>query len=157
MLKSNPSKTNFYQKPRLRLLFKDFWAQNINLIRKLSLIRKYSFHLFPGNCLLCGADTSRSMDLCLDCEKDLPVNNRSCIRCSIPLSHVPLSKNHLINNHICGACIAHPPSFDRCMAPLRYEFPVSSLISRYKYQGHFCSGAVLALSLIHISEPTRPY
>ena len=149
MLKSNPSKTNFYQKPWLCLLFKDFWAQNINLIRKLSLIRKYSFHLFPGNCLLCGADTNRSMDLCLDCEKDLPVNNRSCIRCSIPLNHVPLShgplsKNHLINSHICGACIAHPPSFDRCMAPLRYEFPVRSLISRYKYQGHFCSGAVLA-------------
>lgn len=164
MLKSNPSKTNFYQKPWLCLLFKDFWAQNINLIRKLSLIRKYSFHLFPGSCLLCGTDTNRSMDICLDCEKDLPVNNRSCIRCSIPLSHVPLSKNHLppnhsvsdhladdyqidnhlINSHICGACIAHPPSFDRCIAPLRYEFPVSSLISRYKYQGHFCSGAVLA-------------
>jgi ComF family protein len=30
------------------------------------------------------------------------------------------------------------------VAPLRYEFPVDSLISRYKYQGHFCSGAVLA-------------
>ena len=169
MLKSCLSKTLFYQKSRLCLLFKGFLTQNINLIRKLSLIRKHSFHLFPGSCLLCGTDTSRSMDLCLDCEKDLPVNNRSCIRCSIPLNHVPpssvpLSKNHLppnhwvsghladdhqidshlINSHICGACIAHPPSFDRCVATLRYEFPVSSLISRYKYQGHFCSGAVLA-------------
>ena len=134
-------------------------AQNINLIRKLSLIRKYSFHLFPGICLLCGADTNRSMDLCIDCEKDLPANNRSCLRCSIPFNTNCLPPNHsvndhladdhqidnrLINSHVCGACIAHPPSFDRCLAPLRYEFPVSPLINRYKYQGHFCSGAVLA-------------
>lgn len=158
MFKSFLPKTIFYQKSRLCLLFKEFWAQKFNLVRR------YSFHLFPGSCLLCGTDTSRSMDLCLDCEKDLPVNNRSCIRCSIPLNHMPLSsaplsKNHLpphhsvsdhladdhqIDEYLCGACIAHPPSFDRCVATLRYEFPVSSLISRYKYQGHFCSGAVLA-------------
>lgn len=172
MLKSCLSKTLFYQKSRLCLLFKGFLTQNINLIRKLSLIRKHSFHLFPGSCLLCGADTSRSMDLCLDCEKDLPVNNRSCIRCSIPLSSVPLSKIHLppnhsiadhladdhqINQYTCGACISHPPSFDRCLAPLRYEFPVSSLISRYKYQGHFCSGAVLAdILLVELFKNKKP-
>lgn len=166
MLKSNPSKTNFYQKPRFCLLLKDFWAQKFNLIRK------HSFRLFPGNCLLCSADTSRPMDLCLDCEKDLPVNNQSCIRCSMPLSHIPLSSIHLppnhsiadhladdhqINEYTCSACISHSPSFDRCLAPLRYEFPVSSLISRYKYQGHFCSGAVLAdILLVELFKNKKP-
>lgn len=110
----------------------------IRLFSGYKLIKNISFFLFPGCCVLCGSESDRVIDLCYHCESDLPHNNQCCIRCSIPLI------NNDQSGTLCGECIAHPPIFDQCLAPLRYEFPVSALISRYKYQGHFCSGAVLA-------------
>lgn len=48
------------------------------------------------------------------------------------------------NDTLCGECITHPPAFDQCIASLRYEFPISTLINRFKHQGHFCNSKVLA-------------
>ncbi|WP_235937518.1 ComF family protein [Marinobacter caseinilyticus] len=35
---------------------------------------------------------------------------------------------------LCGECIKQPPPFDHVIAPLRYEFPVDRLTSRFKYR-----------------------
>ena len=117
----------------------------INLLSGYKLIKSISFSLFPSCCVLCGSESDRVIDLCYHCDSDLPHNNQCCVRCSIPLK---INSIGFINNSqsgiLCGECTAHPPTFDQCLAPLRYEFPASSLISRYKYQGHFCSGVILA-------------
>lgn len=101
------------------------------------LLKTISFSLFPSCCVLCGAESNRLIDLCQHCENGLPHNNRCCVRCSIPLI------NDSQSDILCGECIAHPPAFDQCIAPLRYEFPINTLINRFKHQGHFCNSRVL--------------
>lgn len=102
------------------------------------LLKTTSFSLFPSCCVLCGAESNRLIDLCQHCENGLPHNNRCCVRCSIPLINASQSDT------LCGECIGYPPAFDQCIAPLRYEFPISTLINRFKHQGHFCNSRVLA-------------
>ena len=112
------------------------------------LLHNLSFHIFPGSCLLCGVHSERPRDLCSDCENDLPANQLCCPRCAIPLIHTLLPLN---NNQLCGQCISEPPPFDQCLAPLRYEFPINLLVSRFKYRGKFCNGVLLAdILLKHI-------
>jgi len=122
------------------------------------LLKTISFSLFPSCCVLCGAESNRLIDLCQHCENDLPHNNRCCVRCSIPLI------NGSQSDTLCGECIAHPPAFDQCIAPLRYEFPISTLINRFKHQGRFCNSRVLAdllldrllLPRLSASQPPQP-
>lgn len=102
------------------------------------LLKTISFSLFPSCCVLCGTESDRPIDLCQHCEDGLPHNTHYCISCSIPFI------NSHQGNTLCGECIAHPPAFDQCIAPLRYEFPISTLINRFKHQGHFCNSRVLA-------------
>ncbi|WP_165819275.1 ComF family protein [Tamilnaduibacter salinus] len=45
---------------------------------------------------------------------------------------------------LCGACHRNPPPFDRVVAPWAYQFPVSALISRFKYQKQRPDGKPLA-------------
>lgn len=110
------------------------------VIRRL---RAISFHLFPGNCLLCHQRSVQPKELCHRCEQDLPVNGPCCTQCAIPL-YTP---------GLCGTCLATSPAFDQCIAPLRYEFPVNKLIHHFKYQGQLCNGIPLAdILLAHIQS-----
>ena len=115
------------------------------------LLHNLSFKIFPGFCLLCGTHSERSKDLCLDCENDLPVNQLCCPRCAIPLIHTLLTNTllPLNNSQLCGQCISESPPFDQCLAPLRYEFPINLLVSRFKYRGKFCNGVLLADILLN--------
>ena len=91
---------------------------------------------FARHCALCGA--SSADDLCADCRNELPRIHLSCIHCGIPLE----------NPGICGHCLVEPPSFVRCIAPLRYEAPISHLLGAFKYQGNFNYGRILSTLLI---------
>lgn len=64
--------------------------------------------------------------LCGACQRDLPVNHWSCKACALPLPWAA-------NNHLCGQCLTAPPPFSRAVIPWRYQFPVDSMIGRYKY------------------------
>ncbi|WP_236744025.1 ComF family protein [Marinobacter similis] len=64
--------------------------------------------------------------LCDACQHDLPVNHWSCKACALPLPWAA-------NNHLCGQCLTDPPPFSRAVIPWRYQFPVDSIIGRYKY------------------------
>ena len=66
--------------------------------------------------------------LCSLCQTDLPVNRWHCRCCALPLSHTG-------DNHLCGDCLKSPPAFDRSLIPWRYQYPIDSMISRYKYSG----------------------
>ncbi len=54
----------------------------------------------------------------------------------------------------CGRCAAHPPSFDRAVAPLRYEYPVDRMIQRFKYAGALSFGRVLGMLLAAAAHAT---
>jgi ComF family protein len=61
---------------------------------------------------------------------------------------------------ICGECLATPPSFTRAFIPFRYQFPVDSMISRYKYnhQRKFARPLITRLSqyLMQADAATLP-
>jgi len=83
--------------------------------------------LFPQHCALCGLRSERALPLCATCEAELPANRHSCSRCAVPLppggGGVP-----------CGRCLAHPPAFERAVAPWLYDAHMAHLIQRWKYR-----------------------
>lgn len=80
-----------------------------------------------GLCVGCLSSTSVN-GLCCSCAADLPVNRWHCHCCALPLA---FSGADLL----CGDCLKSPPPFDRSLIPWRYQYPVDSMISRYKYNG----------------------
>jgi ComF family protein len=44
---------------------------------------------------------------------------------------------------MCGACLKHPPAFDRTHAALAYAFPLDRMIPRLKYHGQLAIAPVL--------------
>jgi len=80
-----------------------------------------------GLCVGC-LSTNAFKGLCNFCQADLPVNRWHCHCCALPLAHSG-------DRHLCGDCLKSPPPFDRSLIPWRYQYPVDSMISRYKYNG----------------------
>ncbi|MCP5344975.1 MAG: ComF family protein [Pseudomonadales bacterium] len=91
-----------------------------------------------GYCLLCASPCATDIALCTACRDGLPRIHQPCPRCAIPL---PPS---LPPGSMCGSCQIKAPAFDRCHALCPYVFPLPELISRFKFQGLFSSGAALA-------------
>jgi ComF family protein len=86
-------------------------------------IRSIFNRVFAKHCLLCGA-LSDSPPLCVACRSDLPWHRQpQCPQCATPTP----------GGEVCGACLQHPPAFDRTHAALAYAFPVDRLIPRLKY------------------------
>ncbi len=80
-------------------------------------------HLFKQRCLLCAANDGGELGLCDACYKDLPWHNApQCPQCG-------LSSNGLV----CGSCLNSPPDFDATHSLLTYDFPLDSMMQRYKY------------------------
>ena len=92
--------------------------------------------LSSRHCVLCGANNST--DLCAPCDAGLPRITNSCRQCGIPLTH----------DDLCGDCLIAPPLFTRCIAPLRYEPPISHLVGAFKYQSNFNHGRILSQLLL---------
>ncbi|RMH82120.1 ComF family protein [Pseudomonas sp. AOB-7] len=88
------------------------------------------------HCQLCDepADHPRHA-ICSACETELPWLGEQCQVCAVPLPMAGL---------ICGACQRQTPSFARVEAPWRYAFPVDNLITRFKHQGQWPHGRLLA-------------
>jgi ComF family protein len=102
----------------------------------------------PPVCLLCGAEAARQ--LCAACRAELPWHSRpQCPRCAI--------STH--DGQVCGACLKHPPAFDRSHAALAYAFPLDRLIPRLKYHGQLAIaptlGACLAEAVASAPRPDR--
>jgi ComF family protein len=89
--------------------------------------------LFAGNCVLC--DTLTKGDFCPACENSLPhLSSHHCVVCALPMTE----------SRVCGACLANPPAFDRCVAAVNYAFPISALLHSFKYQTNLAMAPVLA-------------
>jgi len=85
--------------------------------------------IFPNYCALCGLHSNRKVPLCLECERELPVNNPACVGCAIPLP--PGADCNTTRR--CARCLASPPPFDRVIAPWLYGEYFAHLIHRWKY------------------------
>jgi len=92
----------------------------------------------PSSCLLCEAPAS-TLTLCCGCLQDLPWNLHACERCAIPLPEELL---------LCGECRPRPPPQQAALAPLRYVFPVDSLIAGLKYHRQLAHAPVLSQFLL---------
>lgn len=90
--------------------------------------------LLPACCLLCG-DKLADGRICRPCRDDLPAPAHPCPRCALPLDAPAAS---------CGACLSRPPPWNRCITPLLYRLPASSLLAGFKYQRRLAAGRLLA-------------
>ncbi len=58
---------------------------------------------------------------------------------------------------MCGACLKHPPAFDRTVAALAYAFPLDRLIPRLKYHGRLAVAPALGDCLAQaVSDHPQP-
>ncbi|WP_122664114.1 ComF family protein [Pseudomonas viridiflava] len=86
-------------------------------------------------CLLCDESTDTVYAICTACETELPWLGDQCQQCALPLAMSGLS---------CAQCDRHSPAFDEVAAPWLYEFPIDSLITRFKHQGNWPMGRLMA-------------
>jgi len=126
----------FHPFPDCQLNFEmrvDAWLHRARAALKASLTP-----LWPPQCVLCGrAGQLPDRDLCQGCEMDLPRNDLCCELCAEPLQS---DRDELV----CGACLRHPPRFDRCFAPYRYAYPLDHMVRALKYGSAVAHGRVLA-------------
>ncbi len=103
-----------------------------------------------ANCLLCQLPGSREYPLCSGCLADLPWNLHACERCALPLPPELL---------LCGECRPRPPPQQSTIAPLRYVFPVDSLVAGLKYHRQLSHTPLLSrvlLEAIHAADRPLP-
>lgn len=109
-------------------------------------IRSIVNRLLPPACLLCGATCEAS--LCPGCHADLPWLTQPC--CPVCATPTPAGE-------VCGACLKHPPAFDRTRAALIYRFPLDRLIPGLKYRGQLAIAPALADCLAGaLAQTPRP-
>jgi ComF family protein len=102
--------------------------------------------IYPPTCLLCGAAGSDGLDLCAGCREELPANSNPCRCCAQPLPPAaPVGS-------LCGACLRKTPPFERCLAPLLYQYPVGELVSGLKFHQKLSHGRVMAELLLAYIE-----
>lgn len=88
------------------------------------------------DCALCDAPCGDSQ-VCADCAGALPVLPPACPRCAAPSPAAAL----------CGACIAHPPAFDRTVAVWSYAFPLDRLVLALKFHARLSLAPFFAQGL----------
>lgn len=103
--------------------------------------------LLPRRCLLCRAPACAN--LCAGCDADLPAIRDACRRCAIALELSWAGEcDPSSGEQLCGSCISRPPPFDQTVAALNYQFPVTVLVQRFKFNRSLASGEVLSTRLL---------
>lgn len=86
-------------------------------------------------CLLCDERTDSPHAICTACESDLPWLIDSCERCALPMPMSGLT---------CAQCTRHSPTFNDVIVPWLYDFPIDALVTRFKHQGKWPLGRMMA-------------
>jgi len=86
-------------------------------------------------CLLCDERTRSEKMICDACEADLPWLTDQCERCALPMPMSDLT---------CAQCTINPPAFDEVIAAWLYDFPIDTLVTRFKHQGKWPMGRLMA-------------
>jgi len=93
----------------------------------MEFAQKLLSNLFPSRCILCLQTVKQSFEVCPDCYRALPHNERCCLRCALPLAE------GVNNGVLCGRCIQKLPAFDYAHSLFRYEDEVIALVHRLKF------------------------
>ena len=97
--------------------------------------------ILPQHCALCGARTPNRL-LCAGCDADLShYRAPACPICALPTQ----------GGEVCGACLQHPPAFDRTLAAFSYHFPIDRLLHAFKYLGNLALTEILAEPLAQLA------
>lgn len=103
--------------------------------------------LLPYHCILCHQTSDQRRDLCADCQATLPFLGHCCQQCAMPLP----------SGQRCGACLKHPPYFDRTFALFRYESPINQWITQLKFHRNLRNASLLSELFLekynHIERP----
>ena len=103
-------------------------------------LRTLHYGLLPGQCLLCDLPSHQSLDICHPCFRSLPWLLSQCANCAIPLPEAQAGQ-------LCAQCLRKPPPFKQIVSPWLYDFPIDTLINRFKHHKHYAAGHVLAAML----------
>ncbi|MBT8114931.1 MAG: ComF family protein [Arenicella sp.] len=83
--------------------------------------------LVPALCLSCQRQIEADgSPFCEQCYTQLPFQQDCCRRCGQLL---------VADMDHCGRCLQHPPAFDLCFCPFRYQDPIADHLRKFKYQG----------------------
>jgi ComF family protein len=93
-----------------------------------SWLKNIQSQLYPQSCLLCGTPADFETRFCQPCYDALPFNDHACPACALPL---PVAAPGGVR---CGACLHLQLPYDACSTALRYEPPLSRLISNLKFR-----------------------
>lgn len=85
-------------------------------------------------CALCLLQSDQDITLCSDCEADLPWQLSICPCCA-------LAQN---SSQLCDECKFDEPAFSQVIAPWRFDFPINTLINRFKHKQDWVLGRLLA-------------
>jgi len=84
----------------------------------------------PPRCPGCGAVTAEPHRFCLACWSDLVfLGDPCCARCALPFDYDAGA------DALCGACLAHPPRYDRLRAAVAYGEIPRTVALKLKYGG----------------------
>jgi len=86
-------------------------------------------------CLLCDEQTDADTSVCMACERELPWLIDQCERCALPMPMSGLT---------CAQCTRQSPAFNEVVVPWLYDFPIDALVTRFKHQGKWPLGRLLA-------------
>ena len=109
------------------------------------LLRRIQSHpALLGDCLICHQPTQHHPLLCDECRAELPRIVYPCPRCGFPLPETSKS---------CGACLQHPPAWDRLRVVADYQAPYLQLIHQLKYAGKIECATLLGRLFCEANEP----
>jgi len=85
--------------------------------------------LLPPRCILCGKTTETAGTLCTPCWRGIAfIGPPCCAGCGLPFPYDPGG-----DDARCGACLAHPPSWDRARSVMVYDDRSRGLILALKH------------------------
>jgi ComF family protein len=117
-----------------RLLLVDPW---MSIFKKTkSIISKFLPHL----CILCGENSGQKIDLCKDCQSNLPWLSHACVHCAIPLSDPA--------TFICGCCLKNPLPFYKTCILFAYAEVIKKLILALKFRQQLMYAHILGNLLV---------
>ena len=110
-----------------------------SILRAATELSNLSTTLFPSQCLLCACRLQGTL-MCANCQYDLPhtYGQLLCQQCGLRIASL---------SHFCGNCLHHPPAFSRSFMPFSYEYPLDSLIHKFKYHANLTAGKLLGQML----------
>jgi ComF family protein len=100
----------------------------------------------PQACFLCSTRVTGKL-LCTGCEADLA---------ALPAACCPQCALSSPGGEICGACLKHPPAFDRTLATFAYAFPLDVLVQQCKYAHAISLTSLFAEHMARRIDPDSP-